>query len=158
MYSLSLSRIFCNVYEVKLVNSIVQIFYILTDFWGVFLLFCFVFMAHLWHMEVPGPQFELNPSHSCNLCHSCGSAVSLTHCTGLGIEPEPLQQLKLLQSDSLPTVPQRWCQDLLLFILLINEKKNIEILTILGICIFFLTFLSGLPHIFCSSIFRCIHF
>ena len=28
---------------------------------------------------------ELNPSHSCNLCHSCGNARSLTPCAGPGI-------------------------------------------------------------------------
>ena len=37
-----------------------------------------------------------NPRHSCNLCHSCSSAGSLTHCTGLEIEPLPLQWPQLL--------------------------------------------------------------
>ena len=39
----------------------------------------------------------MNPSHSCNLCHICGSAGSLTHCAGPEIKPEPPQrQLNIL--------------------------------------------------------------
>ena len=34
----------------------------------------------------------LNPSPSCNLCHSCNNDRSLTHCTGLGMEPVPPQR------------------------------------------------------------------
>ena len=29
----------------------------------------------------------LNPSYSCDLCHSCSNAGSLTHCAGSGIKP-----------------------------------------------------------------------
>ena len=29
----------------------------------------------------------LNPSSSCNLCHSCGNVRSFAHCAGPGIEP-----------------------------------------------------------------------
>ena len=33
-----------------------------------------------------------NLSHSCDLCHSCGNAGLLAHCTGWGIEPALLQR------------------------------------------------------------------
>ena len=33
-----------------------------------------------------------NSSHSCDLHYSCGNPGSLTHCTGLGIEPAPAQR------------------------------------------------------------------
>ena len=33
-----------------------------------------------------------SPSHSCNLCHSCSNAGSLTHCTGPGIKPRTPQR------------------------------------------------------------------
>ena len=37
------------------------------------------------------PGQEWNPSHSCDLCHSCSNAKSLTHCARPGIEPTPPQ-------------------------------------------------------------------
>ena len=36
-------------------------------------------------MELPDQGSD--PSHSCNLSHSCRNTGSLTHCAGLGIEP-----------------------------------------------------------------------
>ena len=42
-------------------------------------------LAALWHMEFLGQG--ANPNHSCDLCHSCGNAGSLTNCAGLGIKP-----------------------------------------------------------------------
>ena len=33
-----------------------------------------------------------NPSHSCNLCHSCGNSASLTHWAQLGRKPAPPQK------------------------------------------------------------------
>ena len=33
-----------------------------------------------------------NPSQSCNLCHSCSNAWSLTHCVGPGIKEVPPQR------------------------------------------------------------------
>ena len=46
---------------------------------------CFSFLATLWHMEFSGQRSD--PSHYCNLSHSCGNTRSLTHCAGLGIKP-----------------------------------------------------------------------
>ena len=43
---------------------------------------------------------RLNPSHSCDLHHSCSNAGPLTHCAGLGIKPAPPQWPELLQLDS----------------------------------------------------------
>ena len=34
------------------------------------------------------PDQGQNPSHSCNLCHSCSNVRSLTHCTGQGLNPQ----------------------------------------------------------------------
>ena len=45
------------------------------------------------------PGQGLNQNHSCNLCHSCSNAGSLTHYGGPGIEPIPPQQPKLLLLD-----------------------------------------------------------
>ena len=56
-------------------------------------LFCCGHICSIW--KFPGQ--ELNPSCSCDLHHSCSHTGSLTHCTRLGIEPVPLQQLELLQ-------------------------------------------------------------
>ena len=53
---------------------------------GGFLLFCFVWL-HPQHIKVPGPGIKTEPQ----LCHSCCSARSLTHCAGLGIKPTPQQ-------------------------------------------------------------------
>ena len=50
-----------------------------------FFFFFFSFLAALWHMKVSGQGSD--PSHNCNLCHSCNSTESLTHCAGAGIEP-----------------------------------------------------------------------
>ena len=58
----------------------------------------FLLLSH--HMEVSGPGIE--SSHSCDLCHSCSDAGSLTHCARLGIELTLPQQPKLLQSDPPP--------------------------------------------------------
>ena len=43
------------------------------------------FFGHLKHMEFSVQGSD--PSRSCKLSHSCGSAGSLTHCVGLGIKP-----------------------------------------------------------------------
>ena len=43
------------------------------------------------------PGQGLNPSHSCDLCHSWGNAGSLTHCARPGIKPLPQQRPKSLQ-------------------------------------------------------------
>ena len=45
----------------------------------------FFFLATLQHMEFPGQRSD--PSHSCDLSCSCGSARSLTHAARPGIEP-----------------------------------------------------------------------
>ena len=42
-----------------------------------------------------------NPSHPCNLHHSCGNTRSLTHCARPGIKSTPQQQ---------PKPPQRQCR------------------------------------------------
>ena len=43
-------------------------------------------LAALQHMEFPGQRSD--PSHSCNLCHSCGNARSTgVHCARSGIKP-----------------------------------------------------------------------
>ena len=52
----------------------------------------------------------LNPSHSCDLCHSCGDAGSLTHCTRRRIKPAPPQWPKPLQLVQ-PTVPHQKLQN-----------------------------------------------
>ena len=49
------------------------------------------------------PEFPCqgsDPSFRCDLPCSHGNAGSFNHCMALGIEPVPLQQPKLLQSDS----------------------------------------------------------
>ena len=46
------------------------------------------------------PRQGLNPSHSCNLHHSCSNIRSLNHCTRPGIEPMPQQRPKLPQRQS----------------------------------------------------------
>ena len=43
----------------------------------------FFFPLHTCHMS---PGQGSNPRRSCNPCHSCGEAESLTHCTRLGME------------------------------------------------------------------------
>ena len=53
----------------------------------------FIFLSlHLGHMEVPGP----------GVTYAAAAIMldPLTHSTGLGIEPTPPQQPKLLQLDS----------------------------------------------------------
>ena len=51
-----------------------------------FLFFVFFFLfQHTVSYGVPGQGS--NPSHSCNLCCSCGNTRSLTHCSMPGIEP-----------------------------------------------------------------------
>ena len=47
--------------------------------------FSFFFLAVLRHMEFPGQGSD--PSHNCNLSHSCSNAGSLTHCARLRIKP-----------------------------------------------------------------------
>ena len=44
-----------------------------------------VLFLYLFFMEFPVQGSD--PSRSCKLSHSCGSAGSLTHCVGLGIKP-----------------------------------------------------------------------
>jgi len=46
--------------------------------------FIFSFLAVLWRMEFPGQGSD--PSHSCNLHHSCGNHGSLIHSAGPGIK------------------------------------------------------------------------
>ena len=48
-------------------------------------IFFFSFLATSWHMEFPGQGSD--PSHSCNLRHSCGNTGSLTHCAEPRIKP-----------------------------------------------------------------------
>ena len=43
----------------------------------------FFFFGGTQHMEAP--SLARDPSHRCDLCHSCGNARSLTHCTTTGI-------------------------------------------------------------------------
>ena len=42
----------------------------------------------------------LNPSHSCDYITAAAVLDPITHCTGPGIKPAPLQQLELPQLDS----------------------------------------------------------
>ena len=46
---------------------------------------------------------ESDQSHSCNLSHSCGSAISFTHCAGPGIKPVP----QCSQDTANPVAPQQ---------------------------------------------------
>ena len=46
----------------------------------------FPFFGCIWSMQ-KFPGQESNPSHICNLPHSCGNADSLTHCTTAGTLP-----------------------------------------------------------------------
>ena len=46
----------------------------------------FPFLVTWWHVEFLGQ--ELNPSHSCDLSHSCSNAGSLTYWAGPEIEPK----------------------------------------------------------------------
>lgn len=55
-------------------------------------------------MGVPGPGTE---SKLTTYGAAAATQDSITHCTGLGIDPESPRPLELLQLDSLPTVP-RW--------------------------------------------------
>ena len=72
----------------------------LTNFDRVFL-FCFVLVLFLFFGCTHGirkfPSQGSNLSCSCDLCHSCTNARSLTHCTRPGIKPELQQQPELLQ-------------------------------------------------------------
>ena len=52
-----------------------------------FFLFFFGYTHGIWKFPVQ----RLNPSCSYDLCYSCGSSGSLTHCTGLGVKPVPQQ-------------------------------------------------------------------
>ena len=63
------------------------------------LIILFLFQLHPWHMgiwKLLGQGW--NPSHSCDLCHSCSNTGSLIHCIGLGIELVSSQR----QAGSLP--------------------------------------------------------
>ena len=63
----------------------------LSFFLSFYYLFTYLmFWPHLRYMEVPGPGNESEPS--CDLHHSCGNMVSLTHWTRPGIELMPQQQ------------------------------------------------------------------
>ena len=59
--------------------------------------FFFFFYGHthsIWKFLDQG----LNPSHSCDLCHSCSNAGSLTHCARPGVEPAlPQRQEKIIK-------------------------------------------------------------
>lgn len=48
-------------------------------------LFIYLFWAALWHMEFLDQGSD--PTHSCDLSHSCGNTRSLTHCARLRFEP-----------------------------------------------------------------------
>ena len=65
-----------------------------------FFFFFFFFLAAPTHMEFPGQGSD--PSHSLNLSLSCGTAGSLTHCAGPGIEPVSQHS----QDTANPVVPQ----------------------------------------------------
>ena len=53
-----------------------------------FIYFIFLFLVTPRHMEFLGQG--VNPSLSCNLCHSGSNAGSLTHCAGLGLNHVPV--------------------------------------------------------------------
>ena len=55
-------------------------------------------MAALWHVGQGSDS-----SHSCNLCHSCGNARSLSHCAEPGIKP--VTQCSRVAAN--PVVPQQ---------------------------------------------------
>ena len=57
----------------------------------------FFFFNGLTHGIWKFPGQKVNPSHSCDLYHSCNNTRSLTYCTRLGIEPTPPQHPELLQ-------------------------------------------------------------
>ena len=65
--------------------------------------FCFPFfcLTALQHIEFPDQGSD--PSHGCNLSHSCGNAGSLTHYAGPAIEPV----FECSQEATNPIVPQR---------------------------------------------------
>ena len=58
-------------------------------------------MAVPWHMEFP--DHGSDPSRSHDLCHSCASPGSLTHCAGPGMEPASQGS----QDTTDPVAPQR---------------------------------------------------
>ena len=72
--------------------------------------FFFLFFFGCWAAyRVPGPGIIW--THSCDLCFSCGSARSLTHCAGPGIEP-----VSLCSRDAAnPIMPQQELQNFFLF-------------------------------------------
>ena len=65
-----------TIYESLLVKS---------DVFFLFVCLFVCFLATLQHTEFPGQGSDLRCS--CDLCRSCSNARSLTHCSGLGIEP-----------------------------------------------------------------------
>ena len=99
---------------------VINTFWNLVDFWlilnptykyctSLFLHFIYLFIylflgPHLWHVEVPrlGVKLELqlqaytivtpDPSHICDLHHSCGITRSLTHWARPGIKPASSQR------------------------------------------------------------------
>ena len=74
------------------------------------LFFFFSFLATPWHMEFPGQGSDL--SHSCDLCHSCSNAGSLTHhdqAGGTNLRPKaayPIEPQQELLDDSLDKLPK----------------------------------------------------
>ena len=85
------------------------------DFTSLFIYFNF--SAALRHMELPGQGSD--PSHSCNLSHSCGNPRSFTSCAGPGIEPVPQHSLNTAAD---PTEPQWECPTL--FLNLIGSQES----------------------------------
>ena len=57
-------------------------------------------LAAPWHMEFLDQGSD--PSHSCDLSHSCSNAGSLTHCARPGLEPASQRS----QDAANPIVPQ----------------------------------------------------
>ena len=50
----------------------------------------FFFFFGCTHSMWKFPGQDLNPSRSCNLCHCCGNARSLTHCATVGTPQHPV--------------------------------------------------------------------
>ena len=92
-----------------------------------------------WSHNIPKfPGQRLNLSRSCELCHSCGHSVSLTYCTGLGIEPEPQLQPEPLQRQCQILNPfchsgNSWQRPLLKKYLMNGHLISVEILHIYSI-------------------------
>ena len=87
-------RLNCDIFAntLQLLNIIIGGGYL---FFGSFWFFLFCLHHGIW--KILGQ--ELNLSCSFNLHHSCSNAISLTHCSGLGMKPMPPWWHKQLKSD-----------------------------------------------------------